>query len=354
MSKIKLKLFDKFFSQKDRLSNKEDYQKSTNNKTYFSNVVPPINKNKENINNYDFNEMNYNQKNYDGKNMQVTSSYIIPLQEKKTVLINETFTKAKDMYYDQSQTFNTMEIVSYKNTFKIPKPISREIKSEKLKQLILLFIGVITLIIASTFIGLYFVGMVNIKIIPNPVITIPLAIFALTIILINIIEFVTLRREVELYIGRTLKGSLLPPNFIIRNYRKIHANLIIINWLSISSYIVLGIIISIMFLISGQKLTFIIQKWTVNIPDIINYAITLTIILCFILFIHMINIVIFKFRKRNIISYYGYEIINPQELSEYKKKINRICMIITIGFASLIFFAIVIPIFVLKRRKKKS
>ncbi|WP_395472997.1 MSC_0882 family membrane protein [Spiroplasma endosymbiont of Nomada rufipes] len=352
MSKIKFKLFDKFFSQKNRLSDKEGYQKSTNNNTYFSNVVPPINKNKENIHNSDFNENDYNEKKYDGKNIQVTSSYIIPLQEKKTVPINENFTKEKDMYYDQPQTFNTMEIVSYKNSFKIPKPISREIKSEKLKQLILLFIGVMTLIIASTFIGLYF-GMINIKIIPHPVITIPLAIIALTIILINIIEFVTLRREVDLYIERTLKGSLLPPNFIIRNYRKIHANLIIINWISISSYIVLGIIIGIMFLISGQKLTFIIQKWTVNVPDIIKDAITLTIILGVILFIHMINIVIFKFRKRNIISYYGYEIINPQELNQYKKKINRICMIITIGFTALIFFAIVIPIFVLKRRKKK-
>lgn len=349
MSKIKFKLFDKFFSQKNNLSNKDNYEKSTNNKTYFSNVVPPINKNKDAT----FNKTDYHEKNYDDKNMQVTSSYIIPLQEKKTVpIINETFIKAKDMYYEQPQTYNTMEIVSYKNSFKIPKPISREIKSEKLKQLLLLFISMMTLIVAATFIGLYF-GMVNINIIPHPVITIPLTIVALTIILINIIEFVTLRREVELYIERTLKGTLLPPNFIIRNYRKIHANLIIINWLSISSYIVLGIVIGIMFLISGQKLTFIVQSWTVNVPVLIKDAITLIIILGVIFVIHMVNIVIFRFRKRNIISYYGYEIINPQELNEYKKKINRICMFITLGFLSLIFFAVVIPIVVLRRRKKK-
>lgn len=352
MSKIKFKLFDKIFSQKDNLSSKDSFEKINNNKQYFSNVVPPINKNKENNNNSEFNQMDYNEKSYDDKNMQITSSYIIPLQEKKTVPINETFIKAKDMYYEQPQTYNTMEIVSYKNSFKIPKPISREIKSEKLKQLLLLFISVMTLIIAVTFIGLFY-GTVQVTIIPHPVITIPLAIVAVAIILINIIEFVTLRREVDLYIERTLKGSLLPPNFIIRNYRKIHANLIIINWLSISSYIVLAIVIGIMFLISGQKLTFIVQSWTVNVPNLIKDAVTLTIILGVILCLHMINIVIFKFRKRNIISYYGYEIINPQELNEYKKKINRICMIITIGFASLIFFAIVIPIVVLKRRKKK-
>lgn len=352
MSKIKFKLFDKFFSQKNDLANKNSYQKSTNNKTYFSNVVPPINKNKENFSNSTFNDIDYHEKNYDDKNIQVTSSYIIPLQEKKRVPINETFIKAKDGCYEQPQTYNTMEIVSYKNSFKIPKPISREIKSEKLKQLLLLFISIMTLIIATTFIGLYF-GMVNISIIPHPIITIPLTIVAITIILINIIEFVTLRREVELYIERTLKGTLLPPNFIIRNYRKIHINLIIINWLSISSYIVLGIMIGIMFLISGQKLTFIVQSWTVNVPNLIKDAVTLTIILAVIFCIHMINIVIFRFRKRNIISYYGYEIIDPQELNEYKKKINRICMVITLGFLSLLFFAIVIPIFVLKRRKKK-
>lgn len=352
MSKIKSKLFDKFFSEKDNSSNKDDYKKTINNKTYFSNVAPPIIKSKEYINNSEFNKVNYSENKYDAKNIEVTSSYIIPLQGKKATSNNETVIKSQDIDYQQPQIFNTMEIVSYKNSFKIPKPISREIKSEKLKQLLLLFISIMTLIIATTFIGLYF-GMSKIKIIPHPIITIPLAIIALAIALINIIEFVTLRREVELYIERTLKGSLLPPNFIIRNYRKIHTNLIIINWISISSYIILGIITGIMFLISGQKLTFIVQSWTVNVPDIIKDAITLTIIIGIILCIHMTNIVIFKFRKRNIISYYGYEIINPQELNEYKKKINRICMWITIGFVSLIFFAITIPIFVLKRRKKK-
>lgn len=352
MSKTKFKLFDKFFSQKNDLANKENYEKAASNKVYFSNVVPPINKNdKENFSNAPFNDIDYHEKKFDDKNIEVTSSYIIPLQEKKSS-INEKFIKEKDMYYQQPQTYNTMQIISYKNSFKIPKPISREIKSEKLKQLLLLFISVMTLIVAATFIGLYF-AMININIIPHPVITIPLAIAAITIILINIIEFVTLRREVELYIERTLKGTLLPPNFIIRNYRKIHGNLIIINWLSIISYIVLAIVIGIMFLISGQKLTFIVQSWTVNVPNLIKDAITLTIILVVIFAIHMTNIVIFRFRKRNIISYYGYEIINPQELNDYKKKINRICMFITLGFLSLIFFAIVIPIFVLKRRKKK-
>lgn len=354
MSKTKFKLFDKFFSSKDNLTNKDIYEQPINKQqSYFSNVVPPINKKQKNINNVEFNHINDNEKNYDAKNIEITSSYIIPLQEKKTSPFNDqSFVKPKDIYYQEPSTFNTMEIISYKSSFKIPKPISREIKSEKLKQLLLLFISIMTLIIAATFIGLYF-GMTKIKIIPHPAITIPLAIISLTIALINIIEFITLRREVELYIERTLKGTLLPPHFIIRNYRKIHCNLIIINWISVSSYVLLSIVIGIMFLISGQKLTFIVQAWTVTVPNIIKDAVTLTVVLAIIFCVHMINIVIFKFRKRNIISYYGYEIINPQELNDYKKKINRICMFITIGFVSLIFFAITIPIFVLKRRKKK-
>lgn len=347
MSKLKSKLFNKLVLQKDNLSVADKHDKTLNNNAYFSNVVPPINKNNNNvdIDTPDVNDFS------EPKNLQVTSSYIIPLQEK--VENAESFNIPKPTYYKPPYLFNTMALVSFKNDFKIPKPISREIKSEKLKQLLLLLISFASLTVTCTFIGLFFSGAKD-KYIPHPVLMIPLAIICVVIILVNIIEFLMLRKEVDLYIERTLKGSLLPPNFIIRNYRKIHTNLIILNWICITSYVGLGIIIGIMYLISGQKLTFIVQSWTVQVPKITQDAATLTIVLGVIFTIHMINFVLFKFRKRNIISYYGYEIINPQELNEYKKKINRICMWIVIGFVSLIFFAIVIPIIVVKRRKRKS
>jgi len=67
----------------------------------------------------------------------------------------------------------------------------------------------------------------------------------------------------------------------------------------------------------------------------------------------MMSIILFKKRKNNIVSYYGYEIVSPNDLEAYKKKINRICLIIFISFLAIIFFAIAIPILVIKRRKKK-
>ncbi|WP_342276660.1 MSC_0882 family membrane protein [Spiroplasma endosymbiont of Nebria brevicollis] len=344
MSKLKSKLFSKLFIQKENLSSTDKHDKLPNANPYFSNVVPPSINN--NIDTPDVNNFS------ESKHLQVTSSYIMPLQEKSENI--ESFSTPKSTYYEPPHLFNTMALVSFKNNFKIPKPISREIKSEKLKQLLLLLISFASLVVTSTFIGLFFGDTSKSKYIPHPVLMIPLSIICAAIVLINIIEFLTLRREVDLYIERTLKGSLLPPNFIIRNYRKIHTNLIILNWVCISSYICLGIAIGIMFLISGQKLTFIVQSWTVQVPKLTQDAVTLTIVLCVIFTIHVINFVLFKFRKRNIISYYGYEIINPQELNEYKKKINRICMWIVIGFATLILFAIIIPIIVVKRRKRRA
>lgn len=345
MPKLKSKLFSKLFIQKENLSSADKSDKLPNANPYFNNVVPPsINNN--NIDAPDVNNFS------EPKHLQVTSSYIVPLQEKSKN--TESFsTTPKSNYYEPPHLFSTMALVSFKNNFKIPKPISREIKSEKLKQLLLLLISFASLVVTSTFIGLFF-GNAKHKYIRHPVLMIPLAIICAAIVLINIIEFLTLRREVDLYIERTLKGSLLPPNFIIRNYRKIHTNLIILNWVCISSYICLGIAIGIMFLISGQKLTFIVQSWTVQVPKLTQDAVTLTIVLVVIFTIHIINFVLFKFRKRNIISYYSYEIINPQELNEYKKKVNRICMWIVIGFVSLILFAIIIPIIVVKRRRRKS
>jgi len=82
-------------------------------------------------------------------------------------------------------------------------------------------------------------------------------------------------------------------------------------------------------------------------------AITLSVILGLLFFFHMMSIILFKKRKNNIVSYYGYEIVSPNDLEAYKKKINRICLIIFISFLAIIFFAIAIPILVIKRRKKK-
>lgn len=346
MSKLKSKLFSKLFVKKENLSVANNCDKLPNNNVHFSNVVPPaINKNNIDVNIPSVNNFS------EPKSLQATSSYIIPLQEK--VENNESFSTPKPTYYESPNLFGTKGLVSFKNDFKIPKPISREIKSEKLKQLLLLIISFTSLVVTCTFIGLFFSGNKN-KYIPHAALMIPLAIICAAIVLINIIEFLALRREVDLYIERTLKGTLLPPNFIIRNYRRIHTNLIILNWVCISSYIILGLAIGMMFLISGQKLTFIVQSWTVQVPKITQDAITLTIILGVIFTIHVINFVLFRFRKRNIVSYYGYEIINPQELNDYKKRMNRICMWITIGFASLILFAIIIPIIIVKRRKRKA
>lgn len=346
MSKLKSKLFSKLFMQKENLSVANNYDKLPDNNVHFSNVVPPaINENNINVDIPNANNFS------EPKSLQATSSYIIPLQEK--VENNENFNTSKPTYYESPNLFDTRGLAIFKNDFKIPKPISREIKSEKLKQLLLLLISFALLVVACTFIVLFFSGDKD-KYIPHAALMIPLAIICAAIFLVNVIEFLALRREVGLYIERTLKGTLLPPNFIIRNYRKIHTNLIILNWVCISSYIVLGLAIGMMFLISGQKLTFIVQSWTVQVPKITQDAVTLTIILGVIFTINVINFVLFRFRKRNIISYYGYEIINPQELNDYKKRINRICMWITIGFASLILFAIIIPIIIVKRRKCKA
>ncbi|MDQ7983104.1 MAG: hypothetical protein REH79_02655 [Spiroplasma sp.] len=346
MTKKKWKLAAKLFNQKKDQSQEQQPEQGSD---YFHNVVPPITSSLDNNNNLD-------NKVHDLKNIQVTSSFVIPLN--KQSFPNQMPNHQGNNFYHQEPlkqdpNLDQMALLDLTNNFKIPKAISFEIKTEKLRQLMMIVFSLIVTTISSVFIGFYFAKF-QLSYTPHPVITIPLVIFTLMISIVNCLDFIALKKEVNLYIERTLKGSLMPPNFIIRNYRKIHARLIIGNWLFTFLYITLGIATLIIWLISGQKITFFVQSWTVTVPNLMTEAVTLLVILGSLFFIHMTSIVFFKKRKNNVLSHYGYEIINPNELEIYKKKINRICMIITISFLAIIFFAIAIPILIVRRRKKKA
>lgn len=354
MAKWKEKIVSKVLNNK-----KVDSHEQQVNNDYFHNIVPPMTTSLDNTNNHianaKKNEKDELQRIHEIKDIPVTSSFVIPLNEK---LRQNNLPERNNNFFQQEQNLNlenkvdTMALVSFKDNFKIPKAISFEIRIEKLKQLMMSLLSLIVIAISATFIGFWF-SKLNLSYIPHPVVTIPLVIVSLMILAVNLVDFFSLKKEVNLYIEKTLKGSLMPPSFVMRNYRKIHGRLIIFNWLFSFCYIILGLITLFMYLISGQKLTFIVQAWTVTVPSLISEAVTLSVVLAILLSIHMMNIVFFKKRKSNIISYYGYEIISPNELEIYKKKINRICMIIAISFLAIIFFAIAIPILVIRRRKKK-
>ncbi len=345
MTKKKWKLAAKLFEQKQEQS----HEKATDTANdYFHNIVPPI------TSSLDENNLD---KVHDLKNVQVTSSFVIPLNNQQSQ-VNQTRQSQANNFYQQEvplkqdSNLDQMSVLNLKNGFKIPKAISFEIKIEKLRQLMMVVFSLIVMIISSVFIAFYFAKF-QLKYTPHPVLTIPLVIFAFMIFVVNCLDFTALKREVNLYIERTLKGSLMPPNFIIRNYRKIHGRLIIFNWLYSFLYVTLGAATAIVWLISGQKITFFVQAWTVVVPDLKTEAVTLSVILGLLFFFHMMSIILFKKRKNNIVSYYGYEIVSPNDLEVYKKKINRICLITFISFLAIIFFAIAIPILVIKRRKKK-
>lgn len=349
MIKKKWKLAAKLFEQKQEQGH-ENINATAND--YFHNIVPPVNNALEpNENNLD--------KIHDLKNVQVTSSFVIPLNNQQPQ-INQNPQPQVNNYYQQeptnlkqNQNLDQMSLLNLKNGFKIPKAISFEIKIEKLRQLMMAVFAFMVMIVSSIFIGFYF-AKYQLKYTPHPVLTIPLLLFSFMICVVNCLDFMALKREVNLYIERTLKGSLMPPNFIIRNYRKIHGRLIIFNWLYSFLYVTLGLATAIVWLISGHKIIFFVESWTVIIPNLKTEAVTLSVILGLLFFFHMMSIILFKKRKNNIVSYYGYEVVNPTDLETYKKKINRICLITFISFLAIIFFAIAIPILVLKRRKKKA
>lgn len=77
----------------------------------------------------------------------------------------------------------------------------------------------------------------------------------------------------------------------------------------------------------------------------------MAIIIGTMLLIHLINLILFRKRTANIIGYFGSMVMSDQQIIEYTKRINRICLVCFIVALIILFFLISIPILILRRQK---
>ncbi|WHQ36760.1 MSC_0882 family membrane protein [Spiroplasma sp. SV19] len=247
----------------------------------------------------------------------------------------------------------------------IPLEIAREIRSEKVRTLIMITFGLFGTMSTSLFIALYFIthqqGLSSImeiqaKYIPHPFLTITFLLISLGLLFAGIFDLSRVRIETNNYISHLMRGNHTIPHFLIDNYKKMTVRSIILNWLAFPTYFFGGIILGILYGFqqhAGEEFRFGFWSW--GIVDDLTAAITITIaILIATLGIHIANIVLTKKRKANIIGYYGYEIVKPEELAALKKKTNRICLVIFIIFLIILTLVISIPWLIARRRKRRG
>ncbi|WP_425380385.1 MSC_0882 family membrane protein [Spiroplasma endosymbiont of Stenodema calcarata] len=247
----------------------------------------------------------------------------------------------------------------------IPLEIAREIRSEKIRTLIMITFGLFGTMSTGLFIALYFIthqqGLsaimeIQAKYIPHPFLTITFLLISLGLLFAGIFDLSRVRIETNNYISHLMRGNHTIPHFLIDNYKKMTVRSIILNWLAFPTYFFGGIILGILYGFqqhSGQEFRFGFWSW--GIVDDLTAAITITIaILISVLGIHIANIVLTKRRKANIIGYYGYQIVKPEELEALKKKTNRICLVIFIIFIIILTIVISIPWLIARRRRRRG
>lgn len=245
----------------------------------------------------------------------------------------------------------------------IPREITNEVRSEKYRLVLTLIVGLAGIITTAIPIILWFLKLYladriideNNRI-PDPFLMTPLCIFSLGLFFHAFFDLIKIKREVERYLKNARLGNNVIPNFIIVNYKKMHVRSIIINWIAFPSYIIGAIMISILYGLSGAKspqiFGFIILN--VKIRDLKIEIWILTGMVFAVFFLQVLNIVFVKKRKANIIGFYGYEIINPQEMQEIKKRANRICLFTWLVILGIIFFIIALPLWIMRRKRNRS
>ncbi|AGM24893.1 MSC_0882 family membrane protein [Spiroplasma chrysopicola] len=244
----------------------------------------------------------------------------------------------------------------------MPFEIAREIRSEKISSLVMTVIGIFGTICTSLFIALYFVthnngmeSIIGIKAIyiPHPFLTITLLIISLGVLFSGIFDLSRVRREANTYVINLNRGNHTIPHFLINNYKKMTVRGIVLNWVAFPTYVFGAIILGILYGFQQHKgEQFMFGFWSWGIVDDLTAAITINIIILIaMLGIHITNIILTKKRKANIIGYYGYEIVKPEELAALRKKTNRICLVIFIIFLIILTLLISIPWLIARRKK---
>ncbi|ARU91967.1 hypothetical protein SCLARK_001450 [Spiroplasma clarkii] len=258
----------------------------------------------------------------------------------------------------------------YKKAKVIEKPMVREIRSEKFRNIFLMFAGIIGIVATSLMLAVYynaneagvFMGIKK-ESVMYPFASIFFLLLAIACFGWATTDLALLTNGVSKFLYEQKSGYETIPYFIIRNYKNMIAREVYVNWIAFATYIVGSICLGILYFLQGQYQGSIDRGvlpevkfffWTIGTLKSFKTDITINIIILFAMFgFHIFNVVSTRSRKNNIAGYYNHEPISPTEIREIKKRANRTCLIIMLVILALILIAIIIPWLIIRKKQGK-
>ncbi|KNG79276.1 MSC_0882 family membrane protein [Mycoplasma sp. HU2014] len=236
----------------------------------------------------------------------------------------------------------------------MPDQIAKEIRMEKYRILGIQLIGILLVLISAFFLIVYFTANEKTDIlgidkayIPNPILMGIVGFIGLIILIIGLVDYRQILLGVRTYKTNLLIGKDTIPFFLIKHYRYLIKGPIYINWLCSTIYLygslTLGIMIGINEIFKRQ-----------NKEQIISEIIIVGVILIATILFHVFSLISIKWRKGNISSYYGYEILSSEEIKESKKQANKQCLIVFFIILAIVLFIVFIPYMLIRKKKRLS
>lgn len=277
--------------------------------------------------------------------------------------------------YNQYHEINNQNYgTKYKHANIIEKPLAREIRNEKWRNVFLLLISITGILITSFMLAVFyrianfediytFLGM-EIENVMYPALSIFLLLISIACFIWASTDLALLLSSVSRFKNSLGQGNEVIPYFITRNYKNLISRSVYINWIAFSTYIIGSICLAILYALEGQfqyrvdnnlTLEVDILFWTIGVLKSFRTDIIINIIVLFSMFgIHIFNIVFTRKRKNNIAGYYNYEPIPANEILAIKKRANKICLIIMLVVIAIILFLIIIPWLIVRKSRGQS
>lgn len=245
----------------------------------------------------------------------------------------------------------------------LAKPIAREIIAEKLRSLTILLLGLGGLLTTIFFIILHFQIGSNSSVIGIPASSIPnfwlmlvCCILSFGLFAWGVLNMRQIVHESQTYLEQCRQGFNTLPQFILTNFKRMVRRAVIWNWICIPSYLILAVVLGMLIWLNtytGHTFSFAFWSFGV-IPSLDSEIITVAIVSASLLFLHVLNGILVKKRKINIIGYFGSEVMNNDQVRDISKRTNRVCLACFILFMVVIFFVISVPLLLFRKKKGKG
>ena len=270
---------------------------------------------------------------------------------------------SQEYHFDQpAQPEPESDIIPKVNIYQV---LTTTIRCEKIRALTIIFWGILIflwgLFYLTSFLfrklapGLYLFDL-NDFFVLTPFISVPMVLVGVFFMIYNFSNFNSINKEIFYYLEKKKYNPNAIPQFVIDILKRSTTRVMVENWVFIPLYFLVAAILGILSLL--QKFhgrDFSLGFWTIGkIPDLKKAMMILIIVISSKIILHFIIIILNKWRRDNLTSYFGSDLMLHPQIIAWKKTVRQRVIWTWIWLLIIIFAVVMIPILWLKKSKSKS